>query len=80
MTVHSCLRCGHEGTGVAVTLVNLARENNGRVRMVEVVQEIKHRHVVERVRHTVPERYGWEPRCRDRAGCDARLAADEVEL
>lgn len=80
MSHHTCLRCGHEGQGVAVTLVNLARENNGRVRMVEVVQEIQHRHIVERIRHTVPERYGWEPRCRDVQACGRRLADEEVEL
>lgn len=71
----ACLRCGHEGTDVATALVDLeaeARAEGGRVRQVEVVREIAHRHVTERVRSVVPERFGTEWRCRDRAACDAR--------
>jgi len=72
-----CLRCGHQGTDVAAKLVNLeaeAQAEGTRVRSVEVVQEIEHRHVTERRAVTVPERFGAEWRCRDRAACDARLA------
>ena len=78
-----CLRCGHEGHDVRMALVDLASEaarDGERIRDVEVVREIRHRHITERVVHTVPERYGYEPRCRDRAACELRLAAQAVEL
>ena len=77
MTVHTCLRCGATGPAVLMKLVDLeaeARLDGGRIREVEVVQEIAHRHIVEKVRHMVPERFAAEPRCRDRAACEQRLA------
>ena len=76
--VLTCLRCGHEGTDVRAKLVDLEDEalaEGGRIRSVEVTQEIQHRHVVERRTTTVPERYGTEWRCRDRVACDQRYAA-----
>lgn len=73
--VLSCLRCGHEGTDVHATLVDLeaeAKADGQRIREVEVVIEVEHRHVTERHRSVVPERYGTEWRCRDRSACDVR--------
>jgi hypothetical protein len=70
-----CLRCGHEGVDVAAVLVDLEAEaklDGSGIRDIEVVQEIQHRHITERVRSTVPERYGTEWRCRDRAACARR--------
>ena len=85
-----CLRCGHEGTDVEAKVVDLeeeARAEGTKVRQVEVVTEIDHGRVVERVTSVVPERYGTEWRCRDRMACDERYraeqcrqAASEVEL
>jgi hypothetical protein len=80
-----CLRCGHEGTDVRVKLVDLeaeAKRDGERIRVVEVVTEIRHRHVTERHASTVPERYGTEWRCCDEAACERRYrdaAATGVE-
>lgn len=73
--VLTCLRCGEESTDVRVALVDLeaeAKADGQRIRDVEVVGEIHHRHVVERYRSVVPERFGTEWRCRDRVACDRR--------
>jgi hypothetical protein len=80
--VNRCLRCGHEGTDVSAILVDLeaeAKADGGRISDVEVVQEIHHRHVTERHKAVVPERYGTEWRCRDRAACSLRHAERRVE-
>lgn len=74
----TCLACGNESQDVALKLVDLeaeARRQGERLATVEVVQEIRHRHITERVKHVVPERYAFEPRCRDRSACDRRIGA-----
>jgi hypothetical protein len=62
---------------VSAVLVDLEAEaqvDGSRIRDVEVVTEIQHRHVTERHRTVVPERYAVEWRCRDRRACDGRQA------
>lgn len=76
--VLTCLRCGHEGPDVRAKVVDLeaeARLDGTRVRQVEVVTEVRHRHITERVVDTVPERYGTEWRCRDVVACEERYRA-----
>jgi hypothetical protein len=76
-----CLRCGSEGDvrSVLVDLEAEARLDGERIQEVEVVQEIRHRHVTERRLHRVPERYAFEPRCRDKVACQKRVTGQDVE-
>lgn len=78
-----CLRCGEMDPDVRMAVVDLeaeAKRDGSSIREVEVVTEIPHRHVTERVSRVVPERYGAEWRCRDRDACDRRYAEQQAEM
>jgi len=74
----TCLRCGHTAPEVALTIVDLEAEARAEGRGVRTV-EVEHRwplaHVDEVTVQRVPERYAPEYRCRDRAACERRYAA-----
>lgn len=76
--VLTCLRCGHEGVDVAMSLVDLeaeAKADRTSVRTVDVelVRDLRHVRGVVRVR--ARELYAAEWRCRDRVACTARVSA-----
>lgn len=76
----TCLRCGHSGTDVSITTVDLEHEAwlvGERVRVVEVELVKELRHVKEVTKVTVPERYGTEYRCRDRIACHDRWRSQQ---
>jgi hypothetical protein len=74
----TCLRCGHEGTDVRITLVDLEREarlDGAEIRRVALTLASPVRHTDDVVLTDVPERYATEYRCRDHRACDERYAA-----
>lgn len=87
MSRESCMRCGWDGDGVALTVVDLEAEasaEGAEVRRYDAVLTVpaaamrapsgRIRVADERLAHRVPERFGSEYRCRDRQACDRRLA------
>jgi len=81
------MRCGWDGDGVALAIVDLEAEaaaEGAGIRRYDAVLTVpaaavrapsgRIRVTDERRAERVPERYGQEPRCRDRDACTRRLA------